>query len=64
MYFYMLAAPEVGHLVCTPSRQFNNVSISIYDDIFVLDYAVVVTKDNYMELFNKKAEWDLVIRCW
>ena len=45
----------------------NNQVISSYDDTFVLDYAaqhgaVVVTRDNYRDLVNKKAEWDLVIR--
>ena len=58
---------EEGHLVYTPSRQFNNEVISSYDDTFVLDYAaqhgaVVITRDNYRDLTNKKPEWDLVIR--
>ena len=57
---------EEGHLVYTPSRQFNNQIISSYDDTFILDYAaqhgaVVVTRDNYRDLTNKKPEWDLVI---
>ena len=58
---------EAGHLVYTPSRQFNNEVITSYDDTFILDYAaqhgaVVVTRDNYRDLTNKKPEWDLVIR--
>ena len=56
-----------GHLVYTPSRQFNKEIITSYDDTFVLDYAaqhgaVVVTRDNYRDLANKRAEWDVVIR--
>ena len=58
---------EEGHLVYTPSRQFRDEVISSYDDTFILDYAaqhgaVVVTRDNFRDLANNKAEWDLVIR--
>ena len=58
---------QEGHLVYTPSRQFNSEVITSYDDTYVLDYAaqhgaVVVTRDNYRDLANKKPEWDLVIR--
>ena len=58
---------EAGHLVYTPSRMVDNKIISSYDDTFVLDYAaqhgaVVITRDNYRDLANKKPEWDLVIR--
>ena len=58
---------EEGHLVYTSSREFNNRVITSYDDTYTLDYAaehgaVVVTRDNYRDLANKKAEWDQVIR--
>ena len=58
---------KAGHLIYTPSRQFNNKTITSYDDPFILDYAaehgaVVVTRDNYRDLANKKPEWDLVIK--
>ena len=58
---------EEGHLVYTPSRQFRDEVISSYDDTFILDYAakygaIVVTRDNYRDLANQKAEWDQVIK--
>ena len=58
---------EKGHLVYTPCRRFDNKTISSYDDTFVLDYAaqhgaVVVTRDNFRDLANQKAEWDQVIK--
>ena len=56
-----------GNLVYTPSRQFNDETITSYDDTFILDYAsqyeaVVVTRDNYRDLTNKKPYWDRVIK--
>jgi len=58
---------ERGHLVYTPCRRFDNKTISSYDDTFLLDYAaqhgaVVVTRDNFRDLANQKAEWDKVIK--
>jgi len=58
---------EEGHLVYTASRRVNNQTISCYDDTYILDYAaqhgaVVVTRDNYRDLANRKPDWDQVIR--
>ena len=48
---------KAGHLVFTPSREVGNVRITSYDDAFILDYAamhggIVITRDNYRDLFN------------
>ena len=47
----MLAGSEAGDLVDTSSKQFNNYLPKQHG-------AVMVTRD----VFNKKADWDLVIR--
>ena len=55
-----------GHVVFTPSREVGNKRITSYDDTFILDYAakydgVVITRDNYRDLVNKKSEWRKVV---
>lgn len=55
-----------GHIVLTPSREVDNVRISSYDDTYVLDYAakhggIVVTRDNFRDLVDKKPEWREVV---
>ena len=57
---------EKGRVIFTPSRDVDGVHINSYDDTFILDYAaqhggVVVTRDNYRDLINKKKEWREVI---
>ena len=56
-----------GLVVFTPSRVVDGERITSYDDTFILDYAaahggVVVTRDNFRDLANKKAEWKEVIQ--
>ena len=50
----------------TPSRTVDRVHINSYDDTYILDYAaqhgaIVVTRDQYRDLFDKKPEWREVI---
>jgi ribonuclease ZC3H12 len=57
---------ERGVVVFTPSREIDNKRITSYDDTFILDYAakhggVVVTRDNFKDLANEKAEWHEVV---
>ena len=57
---------EKGRVIFTPSRDVDGVHINSYDDTFILDYAaqhggVVVTRDNYRDLIDKKKEWREVI---
>ena len=57
---------NTGHVVLTPSREVDNVRISSYDDTYVLDYAakhggIVVTRDNFRDLVDKKPEWREVV---
>ena len=65
-----------GLVVFTPSNEVdqvsnysgktNKITRNSYDDTFILDYAaahggVVVTRDNFRDLANKKPEWNEVI---
>ena len=55
-----------GFIVYTPSRTVDNKRINSYDDSYILDYAalngaIVVTRDFYRDLIDKKAEWREVI---
>jgi len=57
---------EAGHIVFTPSREFEGERITSYDDTFVLDYAathngVVISRDNYRDLVKEKSAWRDVI---
>ena len=55
-----------GRVTYTPSRWVDNRRITSYDDTFTLDYAasnggVVISRDNYRDLYEQKAEWREVV---
>lgn len=55
-----------GNVVFTPSRRVGGRRVSSYDDRFIVEYAyhhgaVIVTRDNYADLYNENPDWKKTI---